>query len=187
MISLADAEAILLLRRRDPRGFDLAYQSHAARLLSFLLRITGQRECAEDLLQQVFLRLAERGPELRADSDLRAWLFAVARNAYRSQLRKTPIVVDEVALERLASPPLDVEARLMLGDVERALERLRLDDREVLLLVGIEQLDRTVVAKMLEIDGDTLRKRLSRARSRLLAELEQQDSVASQETKEMRR
>jgi RNA polymerase sigma-70 factor (ECF subfamily) len=186
VISPADAEAIQLLRRRDPRGFDLAYQTHAARLLGFLRRVTGQREFAEDLLQQVFVRLAERGPALRADSDLGAWLFTVARNAYRSQLRKTPSWADGAVLERLANPTPEVEARLMLGDVERALGRLRLEDREVLLLVGVEQLERAAVAKLLEIDDDTLRKRLSRARARLLAELEQEDAHGASDIQEAR-
>jgi RNA polymerase sigma-70 factor (ECF subfamily) len=183
MASSADLEAIRLLRRRDPRGFDLAYQSYAGRLLGFLRRMTGQPALAEDLLQQVFVRLAERGPELRPDSDLRAWLFTVGRNAYRSHLRSAPALVDEAVIERLASPAADVEARLLLGDVESALGRLRLEDREVLLLIGVEQMDRAIVARLLNIDGDTLRKRLSRARARLLAELEQQD-IVSQDTKE---
>ncbi|HEX2882502.1 MAG TPA: RNA polymerase sigma factor [Polyangiaceae bacterium] len=186
MSSTADSEAIRLLRRRDPRGFDLAYQRYAGRLLGFLCRVTGQRPFAEDLLQQVFVRLAERGPALRADSDLGAWLFTVARNAYRSQLRKTPTWVDDAVLERLANPASDVTARLLLGDVERALGKLRVEDREVLLLIGVEQLERAVVAKLLEVDDETLRKRLSRARARLLAELEQEAPPISRDVKEAR-
>jgi RNA polymerase sigma-70 factor (ECF subfamily) len=169
---VSDRDIVGLLRRRDPRGFDLAYAAYAGPLLGFLRRLTGRPELAEDLLQHVFLRLAERGPELRHDSDLRAWLYAVARNAYSSEARRPPLVGDEVALEVLASPPADVEARLLLGDVERALAALRLEDREVLLLLAVEGLDRDAVARLLGVDAVALRQRLSRARSRLLAELE---------------
>ena len=172
MAATPDADAISLLRRRDPRGFDQAYATYSGPLFGFLLRLTGRRDLAEDVLQQVFLRLAERGPELRADSDLRAWLFAVARNATVSQLRRTPELADDAALEALADPPPDVEARLLLGDVERALGLLRLEDREVLLLVGVEGLERDAVARLLGLRPDALRQRLARARSRLLAELE---------------
>jgi len=172
----SDEEAIRLLRRRDPRGFDLAYAAYAGRLLGFLRRLSRQPELADDLLQQVFLRLAERGPELRPDSDLRAWLFAVARNAYVSQVRRAPALADEATLETLASPPPDIEARLLLGDVERALGALRFDDREVLLLVA-GGLEREAVARLLDIDSVALRKRLSRARSRLLAELERAEDT----------
>ncbi len=82
-----DEQALALLRQRDPRGFDLAYGAYGARVRAFLLRLSGRKDLADDLLQHTFLRLAERGPELRADSDLRAWLFTVARNAYLSKSR----------------------------------------------------------------------------------------------------
>lgn len=172
MASAADLEALALLRRRDARGFELAYAAHAGPLLGFLARLSGRRELAEDLLQHVFLRLAERGPELARDSDLRAWLYAVARNAYLSHARRAPAEADDAALEALSSPPPDVEARLLLGDVERALGALRLEDREVLLLVAVDGLEREAIARLLGIDAAALRQRLSRARSRLLAELE---------------
>jgi RNA polymerase sigma-70 factor, ECF subfamily len=167
-----DHEALALLRRRDPRGFDLAYAAYAARLRGFLLRLSGRSDVADDLLQHAFLRLAERGPELRADSDLRAWLFTVARNAYLSRARSLGADGDDVALQALPSPATDdVEARLLLGDVERALAALRLDDRELLLLVGVEGMEPMEVAALLGVDAATLRQRLTRARARLLAEL----------------
>jgi len=170
---------VALLRRRDPRGFEGAYAAYAGPLLGFLRRLSGQPELAEDLLQHVFLRLAERGPELRSDSDLRAWLYAVARNACVSHARRTPMLADESALEVLASPPPDVEARLLLGDVERALTALRREDRELLLLLAVEGLERDAVARLLGIDQVALRQRLSRARARLLAELERAAQVQS--------
>jgi RNA polymerase sigma-70 factor (ECF subfamily) len=160
------------LRRRDPRGFDGAYAAYAGPLLAFLRRLTRRQDLAEDFLQQVFLRLAERGPELRPDSDLRAWLFAVARNAFLSHVRREPAAPVEGGLELLVEPAPDVEGRLLLGDVERALAALRLEDREVLLLVAVEGLERDAVARLLGIAPDALRQRLARARARLLAELD---------------
>jgi RNA polymerase sigma-70 factor (ECF subfamily) len=167
-----DQRAVSLLRRRDPRGFDLAYATYGGRVRAFLLRLSGRSDVADDLLQHTFLRLAERGPELRADSDLRAWLFTVARNAYLGQARAPGNDRDDNALEGLASPPPDVEARLLLGDVDRALAGLRLEDRELLLLVGVEGMEPMEVAVMLGIDPAALRQRLARARCRLLAQLE---------------
>jgi RNA polymerase sigma factor (sigma-70 family) len=178
-----DDEAVALLRRRDPRGFDQAYAAYAARLHAFLLRLGGRRDVADDLLQHTFLRLAERGPELRADSDLRAWLFTVARNAYLAQVRAPGGDRDDSALEGLASPPPDVEARLLLGDVERALASLRVEDRELLLLVGTEGMEPADVARMLGVDPAALRQRLSRARSRLLAALERLPSTSTRTRK----
>jgi RNA polymerase sigma-70 factor (ECF subfamily) len=167
-----DREVISLLRRREPRGFDLAYAAYAGRIRGFLLRLTRDRDLTDDLLQHTFLRLAEQGPELRPDSDLRAWLFTVARNAHVSHARRARPAGDDGMLEALSSPPADVEARLLLGDVEGALSRLRPADREVLLLVGVEGFEHEKVAAMLGLGAAALRQRLARARSRLLVELE---------------
>jgi RNA polymerase sigma-70 factor (ECF subfamily) len=164
-------EVLQLLRQRDPEGFNRAYALFASPIHAFLYRLAGRKDQADDLLQHTFLRLAERGPELRADSDLRAWLFAVARNAFLGLARATRSELREEAIEEVVTPPTDVEARLLLGDVERALTALRLGDRELLLLVGVEGLEPSQVASVLGIDAATLRKRLARARARLLAEL----------------
>lgn len=185
MASDPDQQALAWLRRRDGRGFDLAYATYAARVRAFLLRLSGRADSADDLLQHTFLRLAERGPELRADSDLRAWLFTVARNAYIGQVRAMDAGWDDSGLEALASPPADVEARLLLGDVERALGALRLHDREILLLVGVEGLQPATVARMLGVDAATLRQRLARARSRLLLELERLPSATFERKQSM--
>ena len=184
MGDVPDRLALALLRRRDPRGFDRAYAAYAGKIRGFLLRLGRDGPLADDLVQLTFLRLAEQGPELRPDSDLRAWLFAVARNAYASHARRIRPENDEGALEALSSPPPDVEARLLLGDVESALGRLRPDDREVLLLVGAEGLEPQVVARMLGIQPAALRQRLARARSRLLVELERAPRATGDPMKE---
>ncbi len=178
-----DQEMLTLLGRRDPRGFDRAYAKYGARLFSFLTRLVGraERHLAEDLLPQTFLRLAEHGPELRADSDLRAWLFTVARNAFLGQLRKRRLATDSSNLELVPDYSPDAEAQLMLGDLEQALARLRVEDRELLLLVGAEGLEPLAVAKMLGIEPPALRKRLQRARHRLLQDLERSAPRAAKE------
>jgi len=173
----------MLLRRRNPRGFDLAYGAYAVRIRGFLLRLCRDRTLADDLLQHTFMRLAEQGPELRLDSDLRAWLFTVAHNAYTSHARKLR-PTDDTPLEALASTTPDLEARLLLGDVENALLRLRPDDREVLLLVGVEGLEPGVAAEILGIRPAAFRQRLSRARSRLLAELERASDASDDPSRE---
>ncbi len=180
-----DKEPVSLLRRRDPRGFDLAYAAYAARVRAFLLRLSGRPEVADDLLQHTVLRLAERGPELRPDSDLRSWLFAVARNAYLDQVRAADDVRDSGGVEALANPAPHIEARLLLGDVERALSCLRVEERELLLLVGVEGLDAAQVASMLGIEPAALRQRLARARARLLATLERLPGAVGEPKKTM--
>jgi RNA polymerase sigma-70 factor (ECF subfamily) len=183
MLEARDQDALLLLRRRDERGFDLAYERYAERIFGFLVRLSRSRALAEDLLQHTFLRLAEHGPSLRLNSDLRAWLFSVARNAFHSHVR-----AGAVAARFEASLPVEPtalsggpEARLALAELERALASLSNEDRELLLLVGVEALSYQEAAVVLGVDQATLRKRVSRARARLAELLDEEAGVGHTE------
>lgn len=169
-----DQDALALLERGDARGFDLAYARYAQRIFGFLVRLSGSRALAEDLFQHTFMRLAESGPRLRADSDLRAWLFTVARNAFHSHARAQSVEW-RVGSARLAAEPATSagpDAGLALAELERALARLSASDRELLLLFGAEGLSYAEVAAVLDLDQVTVRKRVSRARSRLAEALD---------------
>ena len=172
-----DHDALTLLEQRDPRGFDLAYARYAERIFGFLVRLSGSRALAEDLFQHTFMRLAEAGPRLRADSDLRAWLFAVARNAFHSHARSLQSrgVAEPLDSELLAAPRAvssSPDSGLALAELERALASLSEGDRELLLLHGIEGSSHAELAKILDLDLVTVRKRVSRARARLAEALD---------------
>jgi RNA polymerase sigma-70 factor, ECF subfamily len=170
----SEREAALLLRQGDPRGFDLVYERYRGRIFAFLLRLCGQRSLAEDLFQETFLQLARRAPGLRADSNLEAWLFTVARNTFRSHTRAranraTDPLETAVALRSSSQDP---ERSARVRELERALSELDVDDRELLLLVGVEGMSQADVAEMMGVESATLRKRVTRARARLALLLE---------------
>jgi|GEM_PF-2411490 len=75
------------LRRGDDDAYREAVALHGNGLYSFLLRLCGQRELAEDLFQETWLALARHAVKLPPDTRLAPWLYAVARNAYRSHRR----------------------------------------------------------------------------------------------------
>ena len=166
-----EAAMVAGLRRGDPAAFDAAYASYRARIYAFLVRLTGRRDLAEDLLQETFLRLARHALRLSADTNLRAWLFTVARNQARSYYRWA--ILDGERLRELGllprgaprSPFEDAAA----GETERALERavasLPVSYREVILLVAVEGIDQEQVAVMLDLRPPALRQRLARARA----------------------
>ena len=162
-----DRDLVAWLRQRDERGFDGAYARYAERIFGFLVRLARSRAVAEDLFQHTFLRLAERGPRLRQDSDLRAWLFCVARNALHSHARAGAVAARAEPSFSLGNNGTGPEFGLVLNELDAALNRLETGERELLLLVGVEDLDPREVAMILDIDPATLRKRLSRARARL--------------------
>jgi RNA polymerase sigma-70 factor, ECF subfamily len=176
-----DRDALVLLQRGDPRGFDLAYARYAERVFGFLLRLSGSRALAEDLFQHTFMRLAEVGARLRADSDLRAWLFSVARNAFHSHVRSRAVQAcsDSELLPELPGPCASPDSGLALSELERALAGLRTSDRELLLLFAVEGLSHPEVARVLDLDQVTVRKRVSRARARLAEALDGGGRVVS--------
>jgi RNA polymerase sigma factor (sigma-70 family) len=176
------------LRRGDTAAFDAVYARYRGRIYGFLLRLGRRADVAEDLFQETFLKLARSAPRLAEDTDLAAWLFTVARNAWVSHRRWSMLDLSRlVALHDDARPTSrapDPEAR---ADAARAVERMELAlaslpeaSREVLLLVGVEGFDQEEVAAMLGITYAALRQRLTRARTQLA------ERVAMEETLEAR-
>jgi RNA polymerase sigma-70 factor (ECF subfamily) len=183
MPEVRDQDALALLRRRDARGFDLAYERYAERIFGFLARLSRSRTLAEDLLQHTFLRLAEHGPSLRPNSDLRAWLFSVARNAFHSHVRARGVAarLEATSLPEPGALSVAPESRLAVADLERALGRLSHEDRELLLLLGVEDLSHAEAAEVLGVDQATVRKRVSRARARFAQTLDEEGCVGHTE------
>ena len=115
---------------------------------------------------------------MRADSDVRAWLFSVARNAFydHARARRT---AERTWYEPSLTSSVNVDAGLALDDLERALSQLAAPDRELLLLVGVEGLSYPEAALVLNVEQATLRKRSSRARARLAALLDGNAALVS--------
>jgi RNA polymerase sigma-70 factor (ECF subfamily) len=179
----SDDELVERLRRKDVRAFDIAYARYAPRLYRFLLRLCRSRAAAEDVLQETWLKLSSRASELSAETDLSAWLFTVARNAWISRARVERRVVEFGGSHDRADGAANPEARAVsassVAAVERALMVLAETDREILLLVGVEEMSHAAAAQVLGVSDVVFRQRLHRARERLTSELEQRPRVAS--------
>jgi RNA polymerase sigma factor (sigma-70 family) len=168
-----DGEIVEGLRAGDPRALDACYETYRARLYGFLLRLGGRPELAEELVQETFVRLARHALRLRPDTHLRGFLFAVARNLWRSHLRWS--WVDGTKLVELAlgpapfagSPHAQLAATEIEARFEEAVRALPAAQREVLLLVVLEHLEPSEIAVLLGLAPDAVRQRLSRARAAL--------------------
>lgn len=183
MDDASDALIVAGLRRADPRAFDDAYARYHGRVYSFLLRMSGRREIADDLVQETWIKLARRATSLREDTQLAAYLFTVARNAYRSFRRwawldatRVDAYSEETPMIDAATPETEVAARRRHAALERALASLSVADREVLLLVGVEGMAQDQAAAVLGIEHAAMRKRVTRARARLAARMEELES-----------
>ena len=83
------------LRRRDPDLFDRLIEQYQHRLLRYLIYLVGNRHLAEDLFQETWIRVLERGHQYDGKHEFSTWLYAVARNLAIDYLRKTnPLSLD---------------------------------------------------------------------------------------------
>jgi RNA polymerase sigma-70 factor (ECF subfamily) len=178
LIGVVDSSAIVAgLARGDTRAFDVVYDRYRAPLYAFLVRLTGAVALAEDLLQETWLRLARHSRELPPGTELRPWLFTVARNLYLSHRRWA--LLDAGRLRELGllpaagvAGPFEATAENQaLRELEAALAVLPLEQREVLLLCTVSGFEPTEAAAILGISPEATRQRLSRARARLREQL----------------
>lgn len=144
---------------------------HLPRLRRYARALTGDRLKADDLVQDTVERALSRAMLFRHGSKLDAWLLTIMHNIFVSQMRQAS-AHQVLSLEELPSDPVAVatqEEKLALRDLERALAKLPFEQREVLLLIGLEEFSYDEAARIVGIPVGTVMSRLSRARERLRA------------------
>lgn len=179
MADPGDQAIIERLRARDAAAFDDLYARFNTRLFTFLARLSRDRDRAQDLVEETWLRLVANVDRLRIDTALGPWLFTVARNLYVSQCRARMLEQSEAVLwsqpSREPSPFELTAASESHRRLEAGLASLPLIYREVLLLVGVEGLSIAEAARVCSVSNATLRQRLSRGRAMLAAHLDDGD------------
>jgi len=140
------------------------------RLRRYARALTGDRAAADDLVQDTLERALSKFHLWRSGSDMRAWLFTIMHNIFvnqaRSRMRHPHEPLDEPAAEKLQYREPDWSD---LRDIGAALTRLPVEQRTVVLLVGLEQFTYEEAARVLNVPIGTVMSRLSRARERLRA------------------
>lgn len=147
---------------------------HIPRLRRYARALTGDRARADDLVQDTLERAIVNFQLWRAGSNLRAWMFTIMHNLFVNQLRAQPAGSSDEwndEANRVAVRPTQSD-QLEVRDLQAALLRLPQEQREVLLLVGLEQLSYSETAGILGVPAGTVMSRLSRARAHLRRVLE---------------
>jgi RNA polymerase sigma factor (sigma-70 family) len=141
------------------------------RLRRYARALAGDRAAADDLVQDTLERAWAKLHLYRRGTDLRAWMFTVMHNLYVNQLRAAhPGTQLDEEMPELAQPARETDT-LVLRDLDLAIRRLPPDQREVLLLVALEDMSYAEAAGALEIPIGTVMSRLARAREKLRAML----------------
>lgn len=168
---------LIALREGSKTAFDAVYAEHRTRVYGFLIRLCGDPHVAADLFQNVWLKLARFAPRLREDTNLRAWLLTIARREYIDYQRAQVFDLSRF-LAWGRAPDLVNATGGLRQDIEQALQQLSDTDREVLLLVAMEDLSPKEAARVLGVTPVALRQRLSRARQRFASALEREQQPA---------
>ena len=141
---------------------------HIPRLRRYARALLRDRDAADDLVQDTLERAVNKLHLWRPGSDMRAWLFSVMHNVFVNQIRQYRLVValDPEQLPNAGVMPTQIDG-VEIAAIEKALHRIPERQREVLLLVALEQMTYEEVATALSIPIGTVMSRLSRARERM--------------------
>lgn len=160
-----------------PLPFDELYRLYATDVLRVSYYYLGNREQAEDVTQDVFVKLITNQPELEPGRE-KAWLFKVALNRCRDIWRSSwfkKVVLGHPAFELFPAPD-EIGTVADQYDLAEAVSRLRPEFKEVVLLFYYQGFSVTEIAGILGIAEGTVSSRLSRARNKLQEELKGDES-----------
>jgi len=155
--------------------FDAVIGSHIPHLRRYARALTGDVTRADDLVQDTLERAWIKFHLWQPALELRPWLFTIMHNVFVNQVRASrrrehaPLSDDDA--RRLSSPPNQTDL-LEVSELAACLDRLPVEQLEVLLLVSLEGLNYSQVGRILSIPVGTVTSRLARARMRLRALLD---------------
>jgi RNA polymerase sigma-70 factor (ECF subfamily) len=185
-------QAVELLRQNDPAALERALALLQETVFSFSMKVCGQREDAEDTMQEVLLKSVPYLPRFSSPQALSVWLYKVAKNRCLMSRRKSKFAPQkELALDELMPDRRELESLAGGNDENPEISTLRgeraqwLRDailrlppayRLVLVLRDMEELSDEEVAKITGMRAGTVRVRLHRARLYLRKELARRDA-----------
>jgi len=170
------------LRRRDPELLDRLIEQYQHRLLRYLIHLSGNRELAQDLFQETWIRVLERGHQYDGKHEFSTWLYAVARNLTIDYLRrKSPLSLDGLMENEEQTPfepadtrpsALDISAqREQTERVSAALGGIPAEYREAIVLRFQDELPLEEIAAVTGAPLGTVKSRLYRGLDMLMARL----------------
>lgn len=177
-------DAVARARLLDPAAFDWLVDQYSARLFGLMRRLTGRAADAEDLVQEVFLRLVRVLPAYRHEGRFEAWLFRIAANVAREHLRRGRVRAGETTgldnrpdresrspsewADLSAAPPDEpLTVAEDADEVQRSMARLPAPEREVIMLRHYGGLSYQEIADAMATPLGTALARAHRAHAKL--------------------
>ncbi len=163
--SLSDEELFELLRgNNDLSAFAVLYERYSRNVYTYCLKMLGNKMEAEDLYQDIFLRMYDYRHSFRG-GNFANWLFTIARTQCLNQIRQRKHTVDETILEemRFAVSPTWEDSLLLREQIDQALQQLPESFREVIILRFYQDLSFAEIAERLGISVSLAKVRNFRA------------------------
>jgi RNA polymerase sigma factor (sigma-70 family) len=138
-------------------------------LRAFGRSLSGNRDTADDLVQETLLKAWAARARFQAGTNMRAWTFIILRNHYLSQMRRSRFrgEWDDLAAERMLAAPASQDKHVELADLQRALQQLPQPQREALILVGAGGFAYEEAAEICGVAVGTIKSRVARGRAAL--------------------
>jgi RNA polymerase sigma factor (sigma-70 family) len=165
---VTDEALMTAVREGDLAKLGQLFERYHVPLFEFLSRVTGDRQVAEDLVQDIFVRILKYRATFRDGGSFETWVYRIARNARADyfRTRSTLAPIADEALDRPDQAPGPVrlfEADRDRARLKRALLTLREDKRELIVLARFQGLKHERIAEMLGIDVGAVKVRIHRA------------------------
>jgi len=178
-ITVTDEELIA----RFQAGTEVAYielvNRYKDRLLNFVYRFVGDRDEAEDIVQDTFLKVYKNRHAYREVAKFSTWIYTIAGNLARSELRKRrrhkTFSMSQIGLEDKEYDPPDTDAgpesqvsgQYEEAEIQRAIRQLPDQFRTIIILRDIQELSYEEISKILDIPMGTVKSRVNRARLKM--------------------
>jgi len=180
----SDQELILLIQKDDRVAFYHIYERYCKKLYWFVLKFIKQKEEAEEIVQEVFVRIWESRFKIDTYSSFESFLFTVAYNATISMLRKKASEIKYVehlkSLQHLNEAPDlidEIHFNELNGRVKSLLNELTPRQKEVFLLSREEGLSHDEIATKLNISVNTVKKHVANTLAYLKSRLDKDQII----------
>ncbi len=172
-----DHELVARYRQGDREAFRHLVISYQKPIYNAAFRVVGSQQDADDVTQSVFLRIVERIDDYDPRYKFFSWIYRIAVNeaidVVRRGRREDPLEDDdEFEADGAAGPEERVQSRQVGDRVQRALMRLKMDDRIVITLRHFSECSYQDISEVLGVDEKTVKSRLFEARQRLATQLQ---------------
>jgi len=164
-----DAAPEAEIAKREPLS-DAEFKEQLAlvipHLRAFGRSLSGNRDTADDLVQETLLKAWAARLRFQAGTNMRAWTFIILRNLFLSQMRRSRFKGewDDLTADKLLAAPASQDHHVDLGDLQRALETLPQPQREALILVGAGGFAYEEAAEICGCAVGTIKSRVARGR-----------------------